>query len=81
MVETVAQQPKEAAERVQIPTGSDTRWPYGGWMPERSVPTYLAAACAHAQTCGATPAAEQPQEDVRVYLDPDGHPFCLWLDA
>lgn len=22
----------------------------------------------------------QPQDDVRVYLDPAGHPFCLWLD-
>ncbi|GAA3351366.1 VOC family protein [Amorphoplanes nipponensis] len=21
----------------------------------------------------------QPQDDVRVYLDPDGHPFCLFL--
>jgi hypothetical protein len=20
----------------------------------------------------------QPQQDVRVYLDPAGHPFCLW---
>ena len=23
----------------------------------------------------------QPQEDVRVYLDPAGHPFCLWIDS
>ena len=21
----------------------------------------------------------QPQDDVRVYLDPAGHPFCLWV--
>lgn len=21
----------------------------------------------------------QPQPDVRVYLDPAGHPFCLWI--
>jgi hypothetical protein len=21
----------------------------------------------------------QPQEHVRVYLDPDSHPFCLWV--
>lgn len=23
----------------------------------------------------------QPQPDVRVLLDPDGHPFCLYLDS
>ena len=28
---------------------------------------------------GATLAAVQPQEDVRVLLDPAGHPFCLWV--
>lgn len=39
----------------------------------------LRAATTWAETCGATPAEEQPQDDVRVYLDPDGHPFCLWL--
>lgn len=39
----------------------------------------LPAALEHALSCGATLAAYQPQEDVRVCLDPDGHPFCLWL--
>ncbi|HWH01809.1 MAG TPA: VOC family protein [Pilimelia sp.] len=39
----------------------------------------LAAAEAHAAACGASLADHQPQDDVRVYLDPDGHPFCLWL--
>lgn len=39
----------------------------------------LAAASAHAQACGATLAAFQPQEDVRVHIDPDGHPFCLYV--
>jgi catechol 2,3-dioxygenase-like lactoylglutathione lyase family enzyme len=39
----------------------------------------LAAGCAHAQACGATLADFQPQEDVRVHLDPDGHPFCLFV--
>ncbi|QGN48861.1 VOC family protein [Micromonospora sp. WMMD558] len=39
----------------------------------------LAAAQAHAVACGATVAPWQPQDDVRVCLDPDGHPFCLWL--
>ncbi|WP_425460985.1 hypothetical protein [Leekyejoonella antrihumi] len=22
----------------------------------------------------------QPQDDVRVLVDPDGHPFCLYVD-
>lgn len=39
----------------------------------------LNAGSAHAQACGATLADFQPQEDVRVHLDPDGHPFCLYL--
>ena len=39
----------------------------------------LDAGCAHAQACGARLAAVQPQADVRVHLDPDGHPFCLYL--
>ncbi|GAA0364486.1 VOC family protein [Micromonospora gifhornensis] len=39
----------------------------------------LDAALAHALACGATMAEFQPQDDVRVCLDPDGHPFCLWL--
>ena len=29
---------------------------------------------------GATLATEQPQENVRVLLDPVGHPFCLCRD-
>lgn len=28
--------------------------------------------------CGATLAEFQPQDDVRVMLDPEGHPFCLF---
>ena len=39
----------------------------------------LAGAVAHAVACGATLAEFQPQDDVRVCLDPAGHPFCLWL--
>ncbi len=38
----------------------------------------LDGAVAHAITCGARLADEQPQADVRVMLDPDGHPFCLF---
>ena len=33
-----------------------------------------------AEHCGATPHTHQPQEGVRVMLDPDGHPFCLFVD-
>lgn len=40
----------------------------------------LEGALAHALECGARLAAYQPQEDVRVCLDPAGHPFCLWID-
>jgi hypothetical protein len=38
----------------------------------------LAVACAHAESIGARLAEFQPQDDVRVYLDPVGHPFCLF---
>jgi catechol 2,3-dioxygenase-like lactoylglutathione lyase family enzyme len=41
----------------------------------------LAAAGAHAIAAGAVLADYQPQEDVRVYLDPAGHPFCLWIST
>ena len=39
----------------------------------------LAEGVAHAVAQGATLAEFQPQDDVRVYLDPAGHPFCLWV--
>jgi catechol 2,3-dioxygenase-like lactoylglutathione lyase family enzyme len=39
----------------------------------------LAAGVAHAVAQGATLADFQPQDDVRVCLDPAGHPFCLFL--
>jgi catechol 2,3-dioxygenase-like lactoylglutathione lyase family enzyme len=38
----------------------------------------LAAAVEHAVELGATVADHQPQDDVRVMLDPAGHPFCLY---
>jgi beta-phosphoglucomutase-like phosphatase (HAD superfamily) len=38
----------------------------------------LDAGVAAAEAAGATLAVHQPQEDVRVMLDPDGHPFCLF---
>jgi catechol 2,3-dioxygenase-like lactoylglutathione lyase family enzyme len=39
----------------------------------------LEASVAHAVEAGATLADYQPQDDVRVCLDPAGHPFCLFL--
>jgi len=38
----------------------------------------LDAALEHAQKCGAKLAGFQPQADVRVCIDPAGHPFCLY---
>ena len=40
----------------------------------------LEAAVTWAQACGARVADFQPQEHVRVCLDPDGHPFCLYVE-
>ena len=39
----------------------------------------LDAGGAHAVAAGAVLTDYQPQDDVRVYLDPAGHPFCLWI--
>jgi hypothetical protein len=39
----------------------------------------LAAARTIAVAAGAVLADFQPQKDVRVYFDPAGHPFCLWV--
>ncbi len=41
----------------------------------------LEAAVAQAVALGASVAQFQPQEDVRVCLDPAGHPFCLYVEA
>jgi len=40
----------------------------------------LESAVAEAVALGATVAPHQPQEHVRVLLDPAGHPFCLCRD-
>jgi catechol 2,3-dioxygenase-like lactoylglutathione lyase family enzyme len=39
----------------------------------------LVAATGFAQSLGARVAEFQPQDDVRVMLDPAGHPFCLYV--
>ena len=40
----------------------------------------LEAAVAEAVALGASVATTQPQDNVRVLLDPAGHPFCLCRD-
>ncbi len=40
----------------------------------------LEAGTRHALDSGATLADFQPQDGVRVFLDPAGHPFCLFLN-
>ncbi|MFE3140843.1 VOC family protein [Streptomyces scopuliridis] len=39
----------------------------------------LDAAGAHVLAAGATLADHQSEDGVRTYLDPAGHPFCLWI--
>ncbi|WP_432490820.1 VOC family protein [Kineococcus gypseus] len=41
----------------------------------------LAAAAERAVALGARLQEHQPQQDVRVLRDPDGHPFCLFTRA
>lgn len=43
--------------------------------------TDLEPAVAAAQGLGASLADDQPQTDVRVLLDPAGHPFCLFREG
>jgi catechol 2,3-dioxygenase-like lactoylglutathione lyase family enzyme len=61
-------------------------WPSGRGQPQMMLHLDfkvddLEAATAYAQRIGAVLADYQPQDDVRVLLDPAGHPFCLWIDA
>jgi catechol 2,3-dioxygenase-like lactoylglutathione lyase family enzyme len=59
-------------------------WPAGPGDPQMSMHLDIQVddldrAGAHAEKAGARLADYQPQADVRVYLDPAGHPFCLFL--
>jgi catechol 2,3-dioxygenase-like lactoylglutathione lyase family enzyme len=61
-------------------------WPAADGQPQMSLHLDIAVddleqAVAHALGAGAELAAFQPQEKVRVMLDPAGHPFCLYLDS
>jgi hypothetical protein len=58
-------------------------WPSSLFQPQQQLHLDfevedLDAAVAHAIELGARLADFQPQDDVRVMLDPDGHPFCLY---
>lgn len=58
-------------------------WPSSLFQPQQQLHLDfevqdLEAAVSHAIELGARPAEFQPQDDVRVLLDPDGHPFCLY---
>jgi catechol 2,3-dioxygenase-like lactoylglutathione lyase family enzyme len=60
-------------------------WPAEDGKPQMSMHLDLEVddldqAVAHALGVGAELASFQPQEKVRVMLDPAGHPFCLYLD-
>jgi catechol 2,3-dioxygenase-like lactoylglutathione lyase family enzyme len=59
-------------------------WPAGPGDPQMSMHLDIEVddldeAGAHAVAAGARLAEFQPQDDVRVFLDPAGHPFCLFL--
>ena len=56
-------------------------WPAGPGDQQMQVVDLkaLSARKTDAVAAGAVLAEFQPQDDVRVYLDPAGHPFCLWL--
>lgn len=61
-------------------------WPAVEGQPQMSVHLDvevddLAEAVAYAVEVGAEVASFQPQDDVRVMLDPAGHPFCLYVDT
>lgn len=60
-------------------------WPSGSGDQQMQVHldvgvTSLPEAVADALALGAREAVQQPQDDVRVMLDPAGHPFCLYTD-
>lgn len=61
-------------------------WPAGPGEPQMMMHLEisvddLSAAVAQAVALGATLAGFQPQQDVRVCLDPAGHPFCLYIET
>ena len=60
-------------------------WPDEAGKPGKSIhldfqTEDLDLAQAHALSCGAVMAPQQFLEGVRVFFDPAGHPFCLFVD-
>ncbi len=60
-------------------------WPPVAGEPEKSMHLDIEVddlheAVAHALACGAQLPDFQPQDHVRVLLDPAGHPFCVYVD-
>lgn len=53
--------------------------PANGKSPEEAGQEALDAAANHAVTAGGQLADHQPREDLRIILDPAGHPLCLFL--
>lgn len=82
---------KDPTSQIWISFQSASHYRRPVWPPEPDRPLMMAhleirvsdleAACALAESLGATQLAYQPQEHVRVYADPDGHPFCLFAEA
>ncbi len=61
-------------------------WPAAPGSPQMQLHLDIAVADLdkagnHAIACGARLAEFQPQQDVRVFLHPAGHPFCLFLQS
>jgi catechol 2,3-dioxygenase-like lactoylglutathione lyase family enzyme len=64
---------------------SPPTWPAGPTDQQMQVHldiavTDLDEAGTRVQEAGGTLAQYQPQDDVRVWFDPDGHPFCLFVE-
>lgn len=62
------------------------KWPAGEGDPHMMLHlevqvSDLDASVAKAVAAGASLAEYQPQDDVRVCIDPAGHPFCLWIET
>jgi predicted enzyme related to lactoylglutathione lyase len=61
-------------------------WPTVEGKPQMSIHLDIEVddldeAVAYAVSMGAEQASYQPQDRVRVMLDPAGHPFCLYVDT
>ncbi|GAA1512443.1 VOC family protein [Kribbella lupini] len=78
---------KDAGYNLAFQTEADYQrpvWPAEPGKPQMSMHLDLEVdnldeAVAHAVEAGAELADFQPQDDVRVMLDPAGHPFCLYV--